>query len=169
MLELNDIYLGDCYELIKQIPDKSIDLVYTDIPYLLERGGMGKSRLGQRMIKKRIELYDIMNGIDWKILDELCLKQKYIYMYIWCSIRQIGDLINYFNKLDCRLNLLVWCKTNPSPMTNDMWLPDLEYCLCFKGKGAPRYNDGYELKSKYFVSSANKHDKDLYEHPTINL
>lgn len=33
MLELNKIYLGDCLELMKQIPDKSIDLVLTDPPY----------------------------------------------------------------------------------------------------------------------------------------
>jgi len=33
MLELNKIYCGDCLELMKQIPDKSIDLVLTDPPY----------------------------------------------------------------------------------------------------------------------------------------
>ena len=33
-MELNKIYHGDAYELIKDIPDKSIDLIYTDIPYL---------------------------------------------------------------------------------------------------------------------------------------
>ena len=36
MLELNKIYCGDCLELMKQIPDKSIDLVLTDPPYGLE-------------------------------------------------------------------------------------------------------------------------------------
>ena len=30
MLKRNQIYLGDCYELIKQIPDKSIDLIVID-------------------------------------------------------------------------------------------------------------------------------------------
>lgn len=34
-MELNKIYLGDAYELIKQIPDKSIDLIVTDPPYEL--------------------------------------------------------------------------------------------------------------------------------------
>lgn len=48
-----------------------------------------------------------------------------------------------------------------------MWLPDIEYCLCFKGKNAPRYNDGIELKHKWYLSEKNKNDKDLYEHPTI--
>ena len=26
----NNIYLGDCYELIKEVPDRSVDLVVTD-------------------------------------------------------------------------------------------------------------------------------------------
>ena len=42
-MELNNIYLGDCYKLIKDIPDKSIDLVYTDIPYDFAQGGGGGS------------------------------------------------------------------------------------------------------------------------------
>lgn len=73
----------------------------------------------------------------------------------------------FIDKYDCRYNLLVWCKTNPTPATNNVWLPDLEYCLIFKEKGAPNYNDGYELKSKWYVSPINKNDKELYEHPTI--
>lgn len=35
----NDILFGDCYSLIKDIPDKSIDCIYTDIPYLLTQEG----------------------------------------------------------------------------------------------------------------------------------
>jgi DNA modification methylase len=30
---LNQIILGDCYELMKGVPDGSIDLVLTDPPY----------------------------------------------------------------------------------------------------------------------------------------
>ena len=33
MLERNNIYLGDSYELVKQIADKSIDLIVIDPPY----------------------------------------------------------------------------------------------------------------------------------------
>jgi site-specific DNA-methyltransferase (adenine-specific) len=32
-MEINKIYQGDCLELMKQLPDKSIDLVLTDPPY----------------------------------------------------------------------------------------------------------------------------------------
>ena len=33
MLELNKIYHGDCFELIEQIPDKSVDMIIEDMPY----------------------------------------------------------------------------------------------------------------------------------------
>ena len=39
MLELNKIYCGDCLELMKDIPDKSINLIIADIPY-----NIGKSK-----------------------------------------------------------------------------------------------------------------------------
>lgn len=61
---------------------------------------------------------------------------------------------------------MTWNKTNPTPTTNNSWLPDIEYCLYFREKGV-HYNDGYELKSKYYISPANKNDKDLFNHPTI--
>lgn len=53
---LNTIILGDSYKVIKEIPDKSIDLIYTDVPYLYIQGGGGKSDLGKRSAKKRISL-----------------------------------------------------------------------------------------------------------------
>lgn len=33
MLELNRIYQGDCLELMKKLPDNSMDMVLTDPPY----------------------------------------------------------------------------------------------------------------------------------------
>lgn len=73
----------------------------------------------------------------------------------------------FIDKHKCNFNILVWCKTNCVPATNNSWLPNVEYCLVFKQKGSPRYNDGYELKSKWYVSSTNKDDKDKFNHPTI--
>lgn len=167
--ETNNIYNEDCYKAIKDIPDKSVDLVYIDIPYLIESGGTGTSEVAKRIHKLNYEtLANIRDGIDYSIFDELCRVMKHIFIYVWCSKEQILDIMNYFIKeKDCRFNLLVWCKTNPTPMTNNTLLPDLEYCLVFKEDGAVRYNDGYELKSKWYASSINKNDKDLYGHPTI--
>jgi len=33
IMEINKLYRGDCLQIMKQIPDKSIDLVLTDTPY----------------------------------------------------------------------------------------------------------------------------------------
>lgn len=53
---LNKITCGDSYKLIKELPDKSIDAIYVDIPYLYEEGGTGNSRIAQQVKKneKRI-------------------------------------------------------------------------------------------------------------------
>lgn len=49
---MNSIVLGDSYELIKKIPDNSIDLIITDPPYginmdkgISEKGGIAKRRI----------------------------------------------------------------------------------------------------------------------------
>lgn len=33
MLEINKIYNGDCLEVMNDIPDKSVDMICTDLPY----------------------------------------------------------------------------------------------------------------------------------------
>ena len=35
-----DLYCGDCLELLKQLPDESIDLIVTDCPYKIIAGGV---------------------------------------------------------------------------------------------------------------------------------
>lgn len=91
---------------------------------------------------------------------------KKINCFIWCSKLQILDIMNYFAKTGIHYEILVWCKTNPMPTTNNVWLPDIEYCLYFREKGV-KLNDGYDIKHKYYVQEINKLDKDLYGHPTI--
>lgn len=83
-IEPNNIYCGDCYELIKFIPDKSIDLIYTDIPYDYTNGGKGGGFLKSEARKKTyidtIGKFD--KGINWSILDEFVRVMRYIYIYM---------------------------------------------------------------------------------------
>lgn len=162
----NQVYNVDCYKAIKDIPDKSIDCIYTDIPYLYVNGGQGHSEMCVRTARKKEELKDISKGIDYTILDDFVRIMKRINIYVWCSKMQLLDIMNYFNNLKCNIDLLVWCKDNPTPQTNNVWLPDLEYCIYARESGV-KLNDGYELKSKWFSSSINKRDKDKFAHPTI--
>lgn len=84
-MEVNKIYLGDSYELIKKIPDKSIDCIYTDVPYLYDSGGGGGSELSKRIIKldKELEDANIVSGFNYEILDDMVRvmkKSKHNYM-----------------------------------------------------------------------------------------
>ena len=168
VIEPNNIYLGDAYKLIKDIPDKSVSLIYTDIPYEIQSGGGGHSALSKRIIKTNyVDLKDIRSGIDYSILDEFCRILKHIYIYIYCSKSQILTLMKYFvEEKDCLFDILFWGKTNPTPATNNLFLNDVEYCLVFREKGT-YFAKGYFLKSKYYISPLNMNDKDDYGHPTI--
>ena len=163
----NTIHLGDAYELIKQIPDKSIECIYTDIPYLYEQGGGGSSRIAKSIIAKRDSIKFISNGIDYSIFDEFVRVMKKINCFIWCSKLQLLDIMNYFvGKHGCRFEILVWVKNNPIPQTNNTWLGDIEYCLYFRETGV-KLNDGYDIKSKWYLSPINQKDKSIFMHPTI--
>ena len=161
---LNKITCGDSYKIIKEIPDKSIDCIYTDIPYLYVNGGLGHSEMCERTARKKEELKSISNGIDYAILDEFKRVLKKVNLFIWCSKMQLLDIMKWGEQYNT--DLLVWCKSNPTPQTNNVWLPDLEYCVYMREVGV-RLNDGYDIKSKWYLSSANKNDKDLFSHPTI--
>lgn len=58
-METNKIYLGDCYELIKQVDDKSVDLVIIDPPYEFVTGGNGSSEIAKRKHKSKDEIYSL--------------------------------------------------------------------------------------------------------------
>ena len=82
--EVDNVYNEDCYKAIKEIPDKSIDCIYTDIPYLYESGGLSdKNPLDKRISNKRQELKEISNGIDYNILNDFIMVMKKINIYIY--------------------------------------------------------------------------------------
>lgn len=165
---LNKIIHGDCYKLIKNIPDKSIDCIYIDIPYLYSSGyhkhqnkcniGISDEFVGQ--------LNDIISGIDYSIYDEIIRISKIGNIFIWLSKDQLKYTLNYFTDRGFSFEILVWNKTNPQPLANNSWLSDTEYCLYFRKKGVI-LNSAFDLKSKYYVSSLNQYDRKHFNHPTI--
>lgn len=167
-IERNKIYLADAYKKIKELKSKSIDCIYTDIPYLFESGGGGSSELALRIHKnKKVDLADIDSGIDYAIFDDFLRVMKKVNLFIWCSKLQIQDILNWRLKVpNITFEVLVWCKLNPTPQTNNVWLPDIEYCLYFREKGV-KLNEGYDYKSKWYVSGINQKDKAIYNHPSI--
>lgn len=71
MLEINKIHLGDCLELMKEIEDKSIDLLLTDPPYKQEFHGRGMSK--DRPNYKKISNYGSNANIDYSEFFEILI------------------------------------------------------------------------------------------------
>lgn len=170
-MEVNKIYNEDCLVGLKKIPDNSIDLVLIDPPYdICTAGGKkGNDKLSHDIMKLEKELIDndLVSSFDIKILDELVRVMKDINIYIWCNARQIPMYIKYFNlQLQCKLEVVVWGKTNPIPLFSNKYMNDKEYCLYFRKNGYCKPQN-YEDAKTIYISQANVKDKKLYEHPTI--
>lgn len=186
MIELNKIHLGDAYELIKEIPNKSIDLVITDPPYFYSHHGGGcfglKNRkyqeldvatqkqyietLDERKTRNRNDITSISYGFDFSLLDELDRIMKKINIYIWCSKSQVRKILEHYEDKGCAIDILTWHKTNPTPTMNNTYANDTEYCIFAREKGV-KVGGSYETKRKYYITGTNKSDKDEYLHPTI--
>ena len=70
-----DLRHGDCLELMKDIPDNSIDMVLTDPPYLQTPSGGGFVR--DREWHKELKRADIISGFNIEgVLNALVCKFK---------------------------------------------------------------------------------------------
>lgn len=125
-----ELYLGDCLEEMKGLADKSVDLVLTDIPY----GGVNRKSNGLRNLDK--EDADIVN-FDLDLVVEEMIRVSRGSGYIFCGWEQISKIIRIVRESDLSNRLLVWEKTNPSPMNGDViWLSGTEFCVYWKNKNA---------------------------------
>ena len=147
-LELNKIYHGDCLELIKKLPNNSIDLICTDPPYCIGVTSNGKKgtptdfnlirpffdelyRDCERVLKDGGEIY--INS-DWRSYPlHLPLLQKYfdvrnciVWDYEWLKTgnfyRFSYELILYATKGKCKR------KFEPTKDNRDVWrIPPINY------------------------------------------
>ena len=168
-MELNDIYYGDAYELIKQIDDKSIDLIITDPPYDIQsiRGaGIMVSR-NKGNFSREIEENGLDKGMDYSILDEFVRVLKKINVYIWCNKSMILPLLKYFvEEKKCNYEMIIWAKENPIPFCGTHYLVDKEYCLYFWEQGAT-IDIPFERARTVYLTKNNIEDKKNFKHPTI--
>jgi DNA modification methylase len=79
--KIDNIYNEDCYSAIRNIPDKSIDLIYTDPPYEFGSGGCA-GIAKERKFTKEIFFGKMDYGINTSILDEFVRVMKRIYIYM---------------------------------------------------------------------------------------
>lgn len=132
-----DLRQGNCMELIKTIPDNSIDFVFTDIPYSeasRENGGIRNTDYG---------LADILTFDIDKFLVEVYRVCKNS-ICIFCGREQFSQIYSFFtqdHKGDGTARPIIWEKTNPDPVNSDyIYLSGIEMAVWFKKSGAKVFN-----------------------------
>jgi len=123
------IFLSDCLEVMKELPNKSIDVILTDIPY----GEVSRPSQGLRNLDKGNA--DIFNINLQTLLDEFYRITK-SSIHIFCGHGQISEICNYFENHNLTTRMLIWEKTNPSPMNGKViYLSGIEKCIYGKFSG----------------------------------
>ncbi len=129
---------GDCLELMKEIPDKSIDLVVTDPPYKFENQGGGfyaKNDSTHRQYLDNLKNIKCCEFNPYEFLNKLNPKMKSFYGYFFCNKSLVEDYIKFARDNKYQFDILVMAKSNPIPAYNNHHLSDLEYIIMIRDKG----------------------------------
>ena len=179
------LYKGDCIQILKKLPEKSVDLIFADPPYFLSNGGISVS--GGKQVS--------VNKADW---DEgkKDIKDKHKFNKAWIkeckrvlkdsgTIWISGTMHNIYSvgvaleengfKI---LNNITWQKTNPPPnLACRCFTHSTETILWAKKdcKGNKHYfnyelmkelNNGKQMKDVWTGSLTSKSEKKNGKHPT---
>lgn len=151
---INKIINADCLDILKQLPDKCVDLVLTDPPYGISYQSKG-----------RTDKYDkILNdeNLNWL---PLCLKElkrvskDTAMWYIFCSWHKIDIFKQQIEKVKNVKNILIWNKNNfgAGDLQND-YAPKYEMIIFC--------NDNKALNGKRMANVLNFAKTDNSLHPT---
>lgn len=129
-MKTNVIYQGDCLGVMKDMENDCVDLLLTDIPY----GGVNRKSNGLRNLDKKDA--DIFK-MDLSALIKEMVRVTKGSGYIFCGWEQLSNIISIFRELEISNRVIVWKKTNPSPMNGqNIWLSGIELAAYFKKKNA---------------------------------
>ena len=133
------LMFGDCLERMKEIPDGSVDLCVSDIPYKLTGGGKGDGANSKRpkgILEDNYQLMKVPKFEDW--LPELYRVMKSgTHLYLMCNFKNLNDLMNKSLVVGFKhINLLVWEKNNCTP--SQFYMKNCEYTLLLR-KGKSKY------------------------------
>ena len=151
----------DAEDVARLMGGEKADMVFTDPPYNMSDNLSGfvsdemKSRLDKIVDFDPMTIKDILLNLGTKNI------------YIFTSKNLIPNYFDIFKEWD--FNILVWCKDNPTPMTNYTFLPDIEYLLYFHKKGGV-WNNGLDISCyrKYYNGNKMEGRQECGDvHPTI--
>ena len=155
----NKIINADCLDILKQLPDKCIDLVLTDPPY---NASNSKISCSDKQYTSVNENWD-KDFIAENFLNEVFEKLKdNASMLIFCSHHTLNQYLSW-DKMKLQ-QILHWQKSNPFPAIAKVYSPSIEYCLWFV-KGSPYVFNKRMAKTDVLTTSI-CHGNERTKHPT---
>jgi DNA modification methylase len=130
-----DLRLGDCLEVMRSIPDKSIDLVLTDPPYNIARNNnfstMGRAGIDFGEWDKGFDLFSYIDQVS-RILKK---DGSFVVFNAW---RNLGSIADYAEKQGFNTKDMIRLeKSNPMPRNRDRrYITDYECAIWFVKNGA---------------------------------
>ena len=136
---------GDCLDLMKKIPDNSIDLIVTDPPYKTITGGDSDGKNSERpkgMLSGNRKLFAHQNNIkisDW-IPELYRIAKNESHIYIFTNSLNLNEILTTSINNGFKLhNILVWEKNNCTP--SQFYMKNCEYVLFLRKGKAKWIND----------------------------
>ncbi|NMB66467.1 site-specific DNA-methyltransferase [Candidatus Woesearchaeota archaeon] len=170
---MNKIVRGDCIQVLKEIPDNSVDLIFADPPYNLQlRGELW--RPNQTKVDAVNDEWDKFNSFeDYDKFSQEWLKECLRVLKENGTIWVIGSYHNIFRIGKVMqdigfwiLNDVLWIKTNPMPNFKGtrfnnahetlIWASknkDSRYTFHYKTMKA--FNDDLQLRSDWYIPICN--------------
>ena len=150
------LYLGDSYKLCEKIGP--VDAMVTDPPYDFIATGGGKFRKNRKGMDQILK-NGLNKGFDYKIFNS----ELYKSILTFCHEKQLTTLLPYLDERFKRQSLCFWRKTNPMPMANKSYRPELETYIHAWNKDGHPVGTVYE-KLRVVESACGK---SKYDHPTV--
>jgi len=149
------LILGDCQKVMQKIG--RFDTLVSDPPYEIQTSGGGMN--AKRKYLKDVKKAKIDKGFDYNIINS----DLYNSAIVFCHNDQLAKLLPDLSSKYKRYALCAWQKTNPMPVANKHYQPELELYVHAWNKG---YHPQGELsdKKRIFTHTVGK---SKYDHPTV--
>lgn len=174
-IKKNTIVNDDILNVLPFIPNKTFDLVLTDMPYQQEAHGRGLSSKRPHLFKEMAEYTNLDN--DWyneSILSEYVRICKFPNMFLFCGKRDVYKCLKFAVDNGLEYWIIPLCKKSPLPFVNNTWLSS-EFAVHIVDRKLT-YTTNYDWKIPYFfiggnrsVNHPNAKDKEMVKKVIYNI
>lgn len=133
--ELDNIYQGDCLELMKEIPDKSIDLILTDPPY-----GINYYSRQKKIKWDRFKNDDNLKWVKKSFIELNRILKDNSHVYIFSGYKFIDIFLNEFKKEFSFKNIIVIPTRHSGGVINDGHFRHSYEMVLYGHKGTRKFN-----------------------------